>query len=405
MDNKKRERLMLAAIFLFWFSVYTYPSFLSSYVENTLKAGSVMVGLIVGSYGFTQMVIRIPLGIFSDIIKKRKLFVQLGFGASMIASAGLAAVTLFDADPSPALAAATLIFRGMAGVCASTWVAFSVLYSSAYPPEETSAAMSRMAFPQTGSQVIAMLAGAYLMNYFGAMWAFLLATVAGIAGLVIISRVDDIPPAPGRSYTLKGLFEVAKDRDLINGTLLATLYQLIAWATVQGFVQNWAGEFVAGFTSTHLGWLSFANLLPTAIVSRISGDMMAKKLGRKNVLIIGFVLVGAACCLYPFSRTVPMLFINQAIFGMGTGMILPLSMALSIQNISNEKRGAAMGMYQAIYGAGMFLGPVIAGAVIDAFAAGATAEKGYIANFVLCAAIAALGAVYTIVRYRGKKVK
>jgi len=187
---------MLTAIFLFWFSVYTYPSFLSSYAENTLKAGSVMVGLIVGSYGFTQMLIRIPLGIISDIIKKRKLFVQLGFVASMIASAGLAVVTMFDGDPHPALAVMTLIFRSMAGVCASTWVAFSVLYSSAYPPEKTGAAMSRMAFPQTGSQVIAMLAGAQLMNYLGEIWAFLLATVAGAAGLVIISMVDDIPRPP-----------------------------------------------------------------------------------------------------------------------------------------------------------------------------------------------------------------
>ena len=143
MNNNKRERLMLAAIFLFWFSVYTYPSFLSSYAEHTLKAGSVMVGLIVGSYGFTQMVIRIPLGIVSDIVKKRKLFVQLGFVASMIASIGLSVVSMFDATPAPALSAAVLVLRGMAGVAASTWVAFSVLYSAAYTPEETGAAMSR----------------------------------------------------------------------------------------------------------------------------------------------------------------------------------------------------------------------------------------------------------------------
>jgi len=402
MDTNKRERSMLAAIFLFWFSVYTYPSFLSSYAENTLKAGSVLVGLIVGSYGFTQMVIRIPLGIFSDMIKKRKLFVQLGFVASMVASIGLAVVSMFDADPHPALAYAALICRGMAGVAASTWVAFSVLYSAAYPPEQTGAAMSRMAFPQTGSQVIAMLLGAYLMNYLGEIWAFLLATAAGIAGLAIISRVDDIPPPPGRNYTLKGLFEVAKDRGLITGTLLATLYQLVAWATVQGFVQNWAGEHVVGFTSTHLGWLSFAYLLPNTFVSRISGGKLSDKFGRMNVLGAGFMMVAIACCLYPFTRSVALLFVNQAIFGIGTGMILPLTMAQSVQNIPAEKKGAAMGMYQAIYGAGMFLGPVIAGAMIKWFTTSASTVPGYAANFYMCAVIAVLGAVVAIMTGRKK---
>lgn len=394
---------MLTAIFLFWFSVYTYPSFLSSYAENTLKAGSVMVGLIVGSYGFTQMLIRIPLGIISDIIKKRKLFVQLGFVASMIASAGLALVTMFDGNPSPALSVMVLLFRSMAGVCASTWVAFSVLYSSAYPPEKTGAAMSRMAFPQTGSQVIAMLAGAQLMNWCGEIWAFLLATAAGVAGLVIISMVDDIPPAPGRNYTLKGIFEVAKDKGLITGTLLATLYQLVAWATVQGFVQNYANEHVAGFSAALLGWLSFAYLLPNTFVSRISGGKMSDKFGRMTVMCAGFGFIAAACCLYPFSNNVPMLFINQAIFGVGTGMILPLTMAQAVQDISNEKRGAAMGMYQAIYGAGMFLGPVIAGAVIDAFTKNGMTRPGYVANFYMCAGIAVLGILIALFAGRKKR--
>ena len=71
-----QRRRTLAAIFLFWFSMYTYPSFLSGYVQNVLGAGSVLVGMIVGSYGFVQMLLRIPLGICSDRVKKRRVFVQ-----------------------------------------------------------------------------------------------------------------------------------------------------------------------------------------------------------------------------------------------------------------------------------------------------------------------------------------
>ena len=62
------------------------------------------------------------------------------------------------------------------------------------------------------------------------------------------------------------------------------------------------------------------------------------------------------------------------------------TMSSAIRDIPNERRGAAMGIYQAVYGAGMFLGPVIAGRVIDGFSiAGAdlapdpTKEDEYVA--------------------------
>ena len=74
--------------------MYTYPSFLSGYVQNVLGAGSVLVGMIVGSYGFVQMLLRIPLGICSDRVKKRRVFVQEGFLATILSGAGLSLVAL-----------------------------------------------------------------------------------------------------------------------------------------------------------------------------------------------------------------------------------------------------------------------------------------------------------------------
>ena len=89
-DTKRNENRLFSAVFLFWFSVYTYPSFLTSYAVNTLHATNVLAGMIVGSYGLTQMILRIPLGILSDVLKRRKPFVMMGFGLSIAASGALA---------------------------------------------------------------------------------------------------------------------------------------------------------------------------------------------------------------------------------------------------------------------------------------------------------------------------
>lgn len=397
MDNRSNERRLLSAVFLFWFSVYTYPSFLTTYAVNGLGATSAMAGMIVGSYGLTQMAFRIPLGILSDVVKKRKPFVMLGFGLSILASAGLTftAIQAGQENIPQGLAVAALLCRGISGITAATWVQFTVLYSASYRGDQVSAAMSRIIVPQCGSQILAMWIGAQLAGRVGEIYAFVLATTAGILGLILMARVEEQRPT-GEPMTLRGFLEVSKNRRLISGTLLATLYQTVAWSTALGFVQNWARE-VIGMSTAQLGYLSVANLLPNMILSRFSGTVLSRKFGRRTVLTAGFGFLAAACCLYPQTHSMATLLAVQALLGSGVGLIMPLTMSSAIEEIPDEKRGAAMGIYQAIYGLGMFIGPVIAGMVIERVSAGGAEQSatfsGYTAVFYLAMAVSLVGMV------------
>ena len=70
--TKKHNVILLYVLaWLYWFSLYVYTPIFSIYVVS-LGASLKMAGLIFGSYGFTQMLLRIPLGILSDGIKTRK---------------------------------------------------------------------------------------------------------------------------------------------------------------------------------------------------------------------------------------------------------------------------------------------------------------------------------------------
>ena len=406
LDGKRNEGLLLAAVFLFWFSVYTYPSFLTTYAVDGLGATKVMAGMIVGSYGLTQMALRVPLGILSDVLKRRKPFVMLGFGLSILASAGLAAVAMVAGRENvpQGLAFAALIFRGMSGMTAATWVNFSVLYAASYQGDQVAAAMSRIVVPQCGSQIVAMLLGAQLAGRLGEVYAFLLATAAGAAGLIVMAGVREQRPT-GEPMTLRGFAAVARNRQLIAGTLLATIYQLVVWATVQGFVQNWARD-VIGLTTAQLGYLSVANLLPNTVLSRFSGTVFTRRFGRRAVLVAGFALLAVACGLYPRTASLASLLAVQALLGSGVGLIMPLTMSSAIESVPNEKRGAAMGIYQAVYGLGMFLGPVLAGSVIERFSATVAGEinavPGYVANFYVAMGIAVIGGALAVLVTRGK---
>ena len=115
---------------MLWFSLYAYIAELSTYAD-TLGASLKTIGIITGSYGLLQMLIRIPLGVFSDYIGKRKIFVVIGMFIAVISS-----LTTF-LIPSPT---SLLITRSLAGVTASTWVIVTVMFSSYFKKEEATKA-------------------------------------------------------------------------------------------------------------------------------------------------------------------------------------------------------------------------------------------------------------------------
>ena len=275
----RKDLPVLAAIFFFWFSMYTYPSFFSAYVSDRLLAPEVMTGLIVGAYGFAQMILPIPLGIVSDWTRRRKPFVVLGFCASLLACAGLMLTESLAArgQVGTFTHAVALLARGLSGVTAATWVSFSVLYSASYEADEIAPAVSRLMVPQYGSQIVAMLLGAQLAQRVHETAAFALAAVAALAGLVLMRRVPDRPPEEER-LTLKSFAAVLNDRGLKVGTLLGTLFRLVCWGTVLGFVPNWARD-VAGFSVSQLGYLSVMYLLPNTVMARLSGACLAPRFG------------------------------------------------------------------------------------------------------------------------------
>jgi MFS family permease len=81
--------------------------------------------------------------------------------------------------------------------------------------------------------------------------------------------------------------------------------------------------------------------------------------------VVGFALMGIFTLTIPFTHTLWLLMLTQALENFGAGLAFPVLMALSIKYMPPQKRATAMGFYQAIYGLGMFIGPVLMGIIAD----------------------------------------
>jgi predicted MFS family arabinose efflux permease len=354
MDRRNKNiKLFIFVTAFYWFSMYAYIPTFSPYIES-LGASHKMIGLILGSYGFTQMLIRIPLGIYSDRLNKRKIFVVLGVLLSIISSCGM----WFSETPL-----LLLFFRALAGVSAATWVSFTVLFSSYFNQEDTAKAIGIINASNKSGQVLGMLLGGVIAQYLGQQFPFLLAAIGGLLGLFLSINIDEKKDLNHKSIQLSEIIELAKNKGLMTVSFLAVLIMMITQSTIYGFIPVAAKNLGAG--NFHLGLLTTITTLPGILSSYLSGSYFSYKFGEKNTVTIGFTLIAISCILVPFIDNLYVLYLNQILNGFSQGMIFPVLMGLSIKNVKPNKRGTAMGFFQAIYGLGMFIGPIFVGTMSD----------------------------------------
>lgn len=353
--RRKATIRLIAAIACFWGALYLYVPILTPYAEE-VGASMSMLGLIVSSYGFSQLVLRIPVGIWSDRIGRRKPFILAAYVAAALAGLGLA----LSKGPGAILAA-----RTMSGVSATMWVVITVLFSSYFPPQRAGYAMSLINFATTLTQLVATLAGGLIAEAWGWHAPFWGAVAIGLVGIAVALPLREAEEARPSGIRLGELMAVGKERFLLTVSLLAALYQFNTWVTVYGFTPNVAAQL--GATKAQLGWLTLVTTLPMAVASLGTGSFLARRWSEQQMVVAGFVLSALGTVAIPLASTLPTLFMSQAIGGFGRGLIFPILMGLSIKAVPNEKRATAMGFFQSIYALGMFGGPALAGMGAELF--------------------------------------
>ncbi|NMA95596.1 MAG: MFS transporter [Clostridiales bacterium] len=352
--EKSNYRITLFCIVtsLFWFSMYAFVPNLPTYAE-TLGSSHRLIGLILGSYGFVQMLARIPLGIYSDRIGKRKIFIILGIVISSLSALGMA---IF---PNPK---ALLIFRGMTGLAAASWVTFTVLFSSYFNAEDASKSLGYLnAFNALG-QMLAMLLGGIVAKSFGLRAPFFLSVTIGLLGIVLSFGIKEKIQSQS-PLKISSLLAIGKEKNVLISSGLAVLIQIITFATVYGFTPVAAARL--GADEFQRGLLTTLSTIPTIFASALSGSVFAKKAGAKRTIILSFVLFSISCALIPIIKDLRVLYFTEVIGGFARGLVFPILMGISIGSVDVKMRGTAMGFFQSIYGLGMFLGPVLVGIISD----------------------------------------
>ena len=111
-----------------------------------------------------------------------------------------------------------------------------------------------------------------------------------------------------------------------------------------------------------LEWTVNAYTLTFAVLL-LSAAALGERFGRRRVFVIGVAVFTMASAVAAMSPTIGWLIAARAVQGAGGAMIMPLSLTLLSDAVSPERRNAALGIWGAIGGAAIALGPLVGGAV------------------------------------------
>ena len=156
-----------------------------------------MVGVVIASYALPQLLLRIPMGVWSDALGKRKPFVTAGIVMASVGALGLGLA------PNPWFLS---LARAITGIGGATWVAFAVYFVLYYPPEHMGRAIGLINFVNASALVVATSCGGAIAEMWGYKHTFFGAALLGIMSLIAMlasrePKMRQTETASWRSFT------------------------------------------------------------------------------------------------------------------------------------------------------------------------------------------------------------
>jgi len=341
------------ATYFFWISLYLYVPVLPLHAQE-LGANLEMVGIIIASYAIGQLLLRIPIGIGSDIIGRKPFAV----GALVLSAFG--AVWLgMSPDPWSLFAARTLT-----GVSAAGWVAMSVLFASYYPAHNTSRAMAIIMSVNTMALVTATFVGGIVADYFGNQSTFYGAAGVGFAGALLLLSAPEPRVVAATRYSISTVVGILRTPLLLRVSAIAISLQFVTFGVNFGFLPIHAENL--GASKSEIGYITTAGLL-AAVVGTAASAWIASKWGPTTAVVVAAIATLFSLIIMTITTDLMTLGALQAFNGFGRGMMNTVLISMALASAPVAIRATAMGSYQALYAIGMLLGPAASGPIAAAF--------------------------------------
>lgn len=352
MKHISSKQVLEISVIFFWASEYCHAPYFTPYLES-LHISATVIGLIVGCYGLTQMLIRIPMGVLTDATGRYKTVIVSGLFFTTLSSFGL---WLFDDIRL------IFFFRMLAGVAAATWIATTVAYMSFYKTEDGVKATAVLNGLNSSGKLFAFVIGSLAARFINYRATLFLSFAVGMIGFIIVLFMEPIRMVC-TPISMKNFIRCIKNKHTIIPAILASVNMMIMHGTVYSFTSTLAVQVGAGAFM-----LSALSIIFTLVQIFSVGFLKSDKVKNANfstLLSVGFLLSSGYLVLLGFATNVYWILIGQVLVGIANALSNSLLMNECVRGVSPGEKTIAMGIYQAIFSIGMTIGPMYMGGAIE----------------------------------------
>ena len=372
--ERTKPRLVTATFLLITLSTFAYflsigaviPT-LPRYVEGPLGGSSIAVGLAIGSFAFSAVLLRPFIGGVGDR-KGRRLLI--------IGGAATVALSIVAYIPASSLAVLIALRLVMGAGEAAFYVGAASAINDLAPDERRGEALSIFSLALYGGIALGTVLGETVLDLsdFTNVWLFAggAAAVAAILGL----RVPDTRPDLGSDEPAAR--KLIHPKGLKPGVILASsVWGLAGFNT---FVPLYAISI--GMSGSRLAFLTFSVIV---LGIRSFGARLPDILGPRKAARWALVANTIGLSVIGLWAEPAGLFTGAVLFGVGQALAFPALMTIALRGAAPSERGAVVGTFTAFFDLAFGVGALSLGIVADVL--------GYRGLFLSAAGVSLVGLV------------
>ena len=352
---------------------FVWPIY-AAYVRTEFNAPLQLVGIAVSGYFLLRMLAEFPIGVLGD---------RTGPKIPLVAGRVLAVFAAFVCYQTRNVGF-LIVARMMWGIGDASFFCVGTAYvSKLFTSEKRGRALGTFQAIEMIGNLLGQALGGYFADHFGLRMNFLASSIMTVTALIMVLFVKGTPTGTV-SIRLRSLIPSwATMRKVLNRTvIIICCVNIVCMIIMNGLL----GTILPIFSTENIGLSlsQYAILVSLSTIGNISGNLigglLSDKLGRKKILIAGFVIGVLAIFGFTIFRDFVPLMLAMFLTGSFWGVIYGVAPAYIADTVPAEYRGIGIGTYRTFFDLGGLIGPVTVTTIAGLF--GGT--SGYIYSFYFC---------------------
>ena len=390
MEQPKNEKLFTKNFILTSLSTFTlFTSFyfllitLPFYIQK-LGGSESEIGYIIGVFTISAVFLRPFIGREVDKHGRKKLLV-----AGMVVF--LLSMMLYNYTTDVTSLLLLRILHGIGWGAATT--ASSTLIADIAPPARRGEAMGIFGMSSNVAMAIGPVLSMILLKEYDFPVLFSVCAAIALISLFLVLPISE-------KIVIRPKTPLFSKEALFPSALMFTIS--LTYGSIVSFLPLFQEK--QGISNAGIFFSVFAVTL--ILVRALAGKLSDIK-GRKFVIVPGMILITLGLWFVATANSLNTFLVAALLYGLGFGLFHPTMMALLVDRVSPQGRGAAMGTFTAAFDLGIGVGSIIMGIVLQ-FAGVVLKEKfgefaGFSAIYILGGLIVLMASVLFTFKYNENK--